>query len=307
MPFVATAVCLRQMHAYFMLFLTHGMWTRYSDAWMMNFIASFEVRQKSTGSTSDTDVPADETMKHTITTKAANPFATTMLHSIISFSTILLLILLLLLSHDCHSFVSQLPISVLTATQQEQTSGSPYTHHHQLLAVPPQSPWDELKSRLGGANGSSEKYSEAKAGIDYRPTYEIKDGDDDPELSMNEQRIESGKALVLGALVGSISVAPLTYFHYSDYSMPQFELATDMAAIQAGLFAITYRYVSRKGDNNPMLSQGAVGAFAIVRTLSNIQASTSCSAFPLTCKWLLQYSEVTARLDTDIISFAHPI
>jgi hypothetical protein len=47
-----------------------------------------------------------------------------------------------------------------------------------------------------------------------------------------------------------------------------------MGAIQAGLFAITYRYVSRKGDNNPMLSQGAVGAFALVRTLSNIQAPT---------------------------------
>mmetsp|Transcript_18290 Transcript_18290/g.45326 ORF Transcript_18290/g.45326 Transcript_18290/m.45326 type:complete len:143 (+) Transcript_18290:226-654(+) len=93
--------------------------------------------------------------------------------------------------------------------------------------------------------------------------------------------------MVVGALVGSLSVAPLTYFHYSDYSMAQFELATDMAAIQAGLFAITYRYVSRKGDNNPMLSQGAVGAFAIVRTLSNIQASTSCSAFPLTCKLFL--------------------
>mmetsp|Transcript_18292 Transcript_18292/g.45329 ORF Transcript_18292/g.45329 Transcript_18292/m.45329 type:complete len:173 (+) Transcript_18292:226-744(+) len=95
--------------------------------------------------------------------------------------------------------------------------------------------------------------------------------------------------MVVGALVGSLSVAPLTYFHYSDYSMAQFELATDMAAIQAGLFAITYRYVSRKGDNNPMLSQGAVGAFAIVRTLSNIQASTSCSAFPLTCGEPLGY------------------
>ncbi|KAL3935820.1 MAG: hypothetical protein SGBAC_008733 [Bacillariaceae sp.] len=152
------------------------------------------------------------------------------------------------------------------------------------FAVPPRSPWDELKNRIGGRGDSSEKYSEGEPGLEYRPTYEIKDNDDGPELSMNEQRIESGKALVVGALVGSLSVAPLTYFHYSDYSMAQFELATDMAAIQAGLFAITYRYVSRKGDNNPMLSQGAVGAFAIVRTLSNIQASASCTAFPLTCK-----------------------
>ena len=195
-------------------------------------------------------------------------------------SSILTVAIVLLLSQDCHSFVTKVPQSV--GDIQEQTSASILQH----FAVPPQSPWDELKSRLAGSDEPAQKYSEGSPGIDYRPTYEIKEGNDDnePELSMNAQRIESGKALVLGALVGSISVAPLTYFHYSDYSMAQFELATDMAAIQAGLFAITSRYVARKGDNNPMLSQGAVGAFAIVRTLSNIQVSTSCSAFPLTCK-----------------------
>lgn len=189
----------------------------------------------------------------------------------------------LLLTHDSHAFVTKSPSSgtqrrTLAATSIGIRPSKP------LFAVPPQSPWDELKNRLGGTRDSSQKYSDGEPGLDYRPTYEIKEDDDGPDLSMNEQRIESGKALVVGALVGSLSVAPLTYFHYSDYSMAQFELATDMAAIQAGLFAITYRYVSRKGDNNPMLSQGAVGAFAIVRTLSNIQASTSCSAFPLTCE-----------------------
>ena len=189
--------------------------------------------------------------------------------------------LFLLLNHYCQAFVTKPPSS---AIQHHTTSASKSKPQNQLFAVPPQSPWDELKNRLGGNRDSSQKYSEGEPGLDYRPTYEITEDDDGPELSMNEQRIESGKALVVGALVGSLSVAPLTYFHYSDYSMAQFELATDMAAIQAGLFAITYRYVSRKGDNNPMLSQGAVGAFAIVRTLSNVQASTSCSAFPLTCK-----------------------
>ena len=208
-----------------------------------------------------------------------------MLQSMISLSSVLVITLLLLLSHECQSFVTTLPPSVV-GIQGQTSAYSSFNNNlnrdQQLFAVPPQSPWEELKSRLGANNESAEKYSEGKDDMNYRPTYEIKDNK--PELSMNEQRIESGKALVAGALVGSLSIAPLTYFHYSDYSMAQFELATDMAAIQAGLFAITYRYVSRKGDNNPMLSQGAVGAFAIVRTLSNIQASTSCSAFPLTCK-----------------------
>jgi hypothetical protein len=149
-----------------------------------------------------------------------------------------------------------------------------------LKAVPPKSPWDQLKERFN-IGDSSTKYSEGKPDLNYRPTFEIKEADPN---SLNQQRIESIKAFVVGALAGSISIAPLTYLHYADYNMAQFELSTDMAAIQAGLFAITYRYVSRKGDDNPMLTQGAVGAFAIVRTLSNIQAPSSCSSFPLTCK-----------------------
>ena len=56
-----------------------------------------------------------------------------------------------------------------------------------------------------------------------------------------------------------------------------------MAAVQGALFAITYRYVSRKGDENPMLQQGAVGAFALTRALSNIQTPSTCTALPLSC------------------------
>lgn len=201
----------------------------------------------------------------------------------------------------CIMYCCYLPILVLLIASSEafqrshlrcfptshQTSffGNNQQHLVVLDAVPPKSPWDELKERLGGgSDSSSAKYSEGEPDFEYRPTFEIKEGDDGKTDSLNKQRIESIKAFVIGALAGSISIAPLTYVHYADYNMAQFELSTDMAAIQAGLFAITYRYVSRKGDDNPMLSQGAVGAFAIVRTLSNIQAPSTCDAFPLTCK-----------------------
>lgn len=147
------------------------------------------------------------------------------------------------------------------------------------MAVPPKSPWDELKERLSPDRGSSAKYESEDDEIKYRPTFEIKEDD----LIIGGQRLESIKAGVLGALSGSLSIAPVAYLHYADYNLPQFELSTDMAAIQAGLFAITYRYVSRKTDQNPMLSQGAVGAFALTRTLSNIQTPSTCSAFPLSC------------------------
>eukprot|EP00980_Cylindrotheca_fusiformis_P023280 scaffold10316_cov58-Cylindrotheca_fusiformis.AAC.1 len=163
---------------------------------------------------------------------------------------------------------------------------------HCHFAIPPKSPWDELKDRLsGGGTSSNSKYSEGEPDdLDYRPTFEIKEDDDNSRRrnNKNKQRLESIKSFGIGAIVASISIAPITFFHYADYNMAQFELATDLAAIQGGLFAITYRYVSRKVDdddnNNPMLSQGAVGAFAIVRTLSNIQAPSTCSASPLSCK-----------------------
>jgi hypothetical protein len=86
-----------------------------------------------------------------------------------------------------------------------------------LSASPPRSPWDELKDRFN--NGfTSEKYSEEKSGLNYRPTFEIKEDD---STDLNKQRVESIKAFVIGALSGSLSLAPIAYFHYSDYNMAQ--------------------------------------------------------------------------------------
>ncbi len=99
------------------------------------------------------------------------------------------------------------------------------------------------------------------------------------------QRIESVKCAVIGALSGSLAVAPVAFFHHVTTSLPQWELTTDMAAPQGALFAIVYRYAIRN-DDNPMLNQGVIGAFVLVRTLPTIQASPDCSALPLTCKSL---------------------
>ena len=103
------------------------------------------------------------------------------------------------------------------------------------------------------------------------------------------QRIESLKCAVLGAVSGSLCVALPAAYHnllYSDTlsvnGLAQWEFDTDMGAIEGALFAIVYRYAIR-GDDNPMLNQGAVGAFVLVRTLSRISTPTSCSALPLSC------------------------
>jgi hypothetical protein len=98
-----------------------------------------------------------------------------------------------------------------------------------------------------------------------------------------EQRIESVKCAAVGALSGSLATAPVAFYHYAG-NIAQFELTTDMAALQGALFAIVYRYAIR-ADVNPMLNQGVLGAFVLVRTLPTIHTSPQCSALPLNCKF----------------------
>mmetsp|Transcript_25177 Transcript_25177/g.29094 ORF Transcript_25177/g.29094 Transcript_25177/m.29094 type:complete len:333 (-) Transcript_25177:93-1091(-) len=121
------------------------------------------------------------------------------------------------------------------------------------------------------------------------------DNDNDNNKFDMTQRIESVKSIVLGALSGGLAVTPIAYLHYVTFAtatslassvsggIAQWEFVTDMSSIEAGLFAIVYRYAIRKNDNNPMLNQGVVGAFIIVRSLSNIQVTDSCQSIPLRC------------------------
>jgi hypothetical protein len=118
---------------------------------------------------------------------------------------------------------------------------------------------------------------------------ETSDNDNDINKFDMAQRIESLKSVVLGALSGGIAVTPIAYLHYVATSpvanIAQWEFVTDMSSLQAALFAIVYRYAVRANDNNPMLNQGVVGGFVVVRTLSNIQVTDTCLSIPLRCKW----------------------
>ena len=105
------------------------------------------------------------------------------------------------------------------------------------------------------------------------------------------QRVDSGKSLLLGLIVGSVGQAPVSFFHdvvADSGGFAQWELDTDAAALEAGLFAIVYRYCIRQ-DKNEQLSQGVVGAFVLVRTLSRLRVPGYCSAVPLNCGSPLGY------------------
>jgi hypothetical protein len=89
----------------------------------------------------------------------------------------------------------------------------------------------------------------------------------------------------VGAVAGGVALAPasLIYDGLAGESWAQWEFDTDMGALEAGLFAIVYRYCIRE-DINPQLNDGVKGAFILVRALTLIKVPGYCTAAPLDCK-----------------------
>ncbi|EKX55238.1 hypothetical protein GUITHDRAFT_131487 [Guillardia theta CCMP2712] len=85
-----------------------------------------------------------------------------------------------------------------------------------------------------------------------------------------------------------LAVIEKSSFYPSDAFSAQWELAHDGLAFMLALFGLVYRYAIR-GDGNPQLKQGVLGAFVITRAWSMLQASDSCSALPLSCGAPLSY------------------
>ena len=102
-------------------------------------------------------------------------------------------------------------------------------------------------------------------------------------LSSDLDRIESIKAAAIGTIGGSLAYFPLAVVVGVGQGFPpQWEFDSDTLALSLALFGITYRYTIRT-DSNDMLKEGAIGAFAITRTLSMIHVSDSCTSLPLYC------------------------
>eukprot|EP00468_Gymnochlora_sp_CCMP2014_P001510 CAMPEP_0167741656 /NCGR_PEP_ID=MMETSP0110_2-20121227/980_1 /TAXON_ID=629695 /ORGANISM="Gymnochlora sp., Strain CCMP2014" /LENGTH=207 /DNA_ID=CAMNT_0007625737 /DNA_START=66 /DNA_END=689 /DNA_ORIENTATION=+ len=97
----------------------------------------------------------------------------------------------------------------------------------------------------------------------------------------NAERLESVKAAIVGAVAGSLVAAPIALLSPNRLT-PQWEFDHDALAATLALGALVYRYAVRE-DPNPMLKQGAAGAFAITRTLALLQVSEDCTSLPLTC------------------------
>ena len=128
------------------------------------------------------------------------------------------------------------------------------------------------------------------------------------ESSIAEERLESIKAgLVSAGIVGLTAVLALLGENWVSLPLPLPKswlgwLVNVAVAIASGFFfGVTYRYIVRQ-DDNLHLGGGAVGAFALVRSLAQIEATWTDVLAPLT--WLLIAGEsflwfVTARYTLD--------
>lgn len=96
---------------------------------------------------------------------------------------------------------------------------------------------------------------------------------------MDPERIESVKAGIIAAIVGiatSLVLAGIDSVFTGNEIFTQtmvFQAIQRLAiaAVCCFLFGVTYRYVIRQ-DSNPHLRSGAVGAFALTRSLSQIES-----------------------------------
>ncbi|MEM9264621.1 MAG: hypothetical protein AAGA46_03770 [Cyanobacteria bacterium P01_F01_bin.13] len=90
---------------------------------------------------------------------------------------------------------------------------------------------------------------------------------------MDPERIESLKAGGVAALTGAGVSALLVTLHPN--LLPPNTLSAGLlriavATVCAFLFGVTYRYIVRN-DSNPHLRSGAVGAFALTRSLGQLE------------------------------------
>lgn len=103
--------------------------------------------------------------------------------------------------------------------------------------------------------------------------------------AMDQERVESIKAGGIAALTGTAVSAMVVLLTPSLMSLYPLTAGTvphlltagtvriAVATVCAFLFGVTYRYVVRN-DSNPHLRSGAVGAFALTRSLGQLESMT---------------------------------
>ncbi|XP_072999676.1 uncharacterized protein [Typha latifolia] len=88
------------------------------------------------------------------------------------------------------------------------------------------------------------------------------------EIDRDRERLESAKAGVVSAIVGSIASLPISF--YQATSIPQLLLESFAVFISCALFGVTFRYAVRRDIDDVHLKTGAAAAFGFVRGLAAV-------------------------------------
>jgi hypothetical protein len=96
----------------------------------------------------------------------------------------------------------------------------------------------------------------------------IEDGDafvekESKEIDRNEERLESIKAALISALVGTLAGLPISFTQVTSSS--QLILPVAINFVSCALFGVTFRYTTRRDLDNVQLKTGTSAAFGFVK------------------------------------------
>ncbi|KAJ8768445.1 hypothetical protein K2173_021598 [Erythroxylum novogranatense] len=125
---------------------------------------------------------------------------------------------------------------------------------------------DQLESRASEIAECQREILEARAMVEKaeRCLNEDRDGDGDATES-EEERLESIKAALISAIVGTIAALPISSTQVSNST--QLILPSVTTFISCALFGVTFRYAVRRDLDNFQLKTGTCAAFGFVKGL----------------------------------------
>lgn len=98
------------------------------------------------------------------------------------------------------------------------------------------------------------------------------------EINQDDERIESVKAALVSAMVGTFAGLPISLTQVT--SIPQLLLPSAINFVCCALFGVTFRYAIRRDLDNVQLKTGTAAAFGFVKgTIYNPKTSSMSKLF----------------------------
>lgn len=138
---------------------------------------------------------------------------------------------------------------------------------------------NQLESRASEIAEVQREILEAREMVDEAESYlsqnvdGVEDGDalmeqESEEIDKNEERLESIKAALISALVGTLAGLPISFTQVTVASSSELILPLAINFVSCALFGVTFRYTIRRDLDDVHLKTGASAAFGCVKGLA---------------------------------------